>query len=222
VRLERVPDLVEGAAAVLADRLRECTVGGRECHFAASGGRTPWAIFRTLAEQPGIEWNKVHIYQVDERLAPSGSPERNLTHLEESLTSRVPAVLHPMPVDAEDCDGAAGDYARVLPSRLDLVHLGLGSDGHTASLIPGDPVLDVADRAVALTAGRYQGHRRMTLTLPTLNQARAIIWIVTGEDKTSALARLVAGDRSIPASAVSVTDALVLTDLDADPEPIRR
>ena len=119
-----------------------------------------------------------------------------------------------MPVWAHDLDAAASMYAADLPAALDLVHLGLGPDGHTASLVPGDPVLDVTDREVAVT-GIYQGRRRMTLTYPALNKARGVLWLVTGEDKVDALQRLLRGDTSIPAGRVAAENALVLADRSA-------
>jgi len=177
--------------------------------FAVSGGRTPWAMFADLAGK--LPWEKVTIFQVDERIAPDGDPDRNLTQLERSLPPGGAADVRAMPVWAEDLEEAAAMYAAALPERLDLVHLGLGPDGHTASLIPGDPVLDVCDRDVAIT-GEYQGRRRMTLTYPVLNGAGQILWLVTGDDKVDALARLRAGDPSIPAGRVSTANALVVAD----------
>ncbi len=177
--------------------------------FAVSGGRTPWAMFADLAGK--LPWEKVTIFQVDERIAPDGDPDRNLTQLERSLPPGGAADVRAMPVWADDLEEAAAMYAAALPQRLDLVHLGLGPDGHTASLIPGDPVLDVSDRDVAVT-GEYQGRRRMTLTYPVLNRARQILWLVTGDDKVDALARLRAGDPSIPAGRVSTANALVVAD----------
>jgi 6-phosphogluconolactonase/glucosamine-6-phosphate isomerase/deaminase len=168
--------------------------------FAALAGRMPW--------------NQVTIFQVDERVAPDGDPERNLTHLERSLPPGGVADVRAMPVWAHDLEAAAQMYASALPAAIDLVHLGLGSDGHTASLVPGDPVLDVVDRDVSVT-GPYQGSRRMTLTLPVLSRARRILWIVTGEDKADALRRLLAGDRSIPAARVATERALVIADRNA-------
>jgi 6-phosphogluconolactonase len=177
--------------------------------FAVSGGRTPWAMFADLAGK--LPWEKVTIFQVDERVAPDGDPDRNLTQLKRSLPPGGASDVRAMPVWAEDLEEAAAMYAAALPQRLDLVHLGLGPDGHTASLIPGDPVLGVSDRDVAVT-GEYQGRRRMTLTYPVLNRARQILWLVTGDDKADALARLRAGDLSIPAGRVSTANALVVAD----------
>jgi 6-phosphogluconolactonase len=177
--------------------------------LAVSGGRTPWAMFADLAGK--LPWEKVTIFQVDERVAPDGDPDRNLTQLERALPPGAAADVRPMPVWADDLEAAAAQYADELPPSLDLVHLGLGPDGHTASLIPGDPVLEVADRDVAVT-GEYQGRRRMTLTYPALNRGRAILWLVTGEDKVDALARLRAGDGSIPGGRVATDHALVIAD----------
>ena len=177
--------------------------------FAVSGGRTPWAMFADLAGK--LPWEKVTIFQVDERVAPNSDPDRNLTQLEQSLPPGGAADVRAMPVWSEDLEAAAAMYADALPEQLDLVHLGLGPDGHTASLVPGDPVLDVTDRDVAVT-GVYQERRRMTLTYPVLNRARQILWLVTGEDKVDALARLRAGDPSIPAGRISPAHAVVVAD----------
>ncbi len=189
------------AAAAIAER--------GQFTFAVSGGRTPWAMFADLAGK--MPWEKVTIFQVDERIAPDGDPDRNLMQLKRSLPPGGAADVRAMPVWSEDLEAAAAMYAGALPGQLDLVHLGLGPDGHTASLVPGDPVLDVSDRDVAVT-GVYQGRRRMTLTYPVLNRARQILWLVTGEDKVDALARLRAGDPSIPAGRVSTAHAVVVAD----------
>lgn len=178
--------------------------------LAVSGGRTPWVMFAALARED-VPWSEVAIYQVDERIAPDGDPDRNLTHLRQSLPGAGLERLVPMPVTDPDVEAAAAAYAKRLPERLDLVHLGLGDDGHTASLVPGDPVLGVTDRDVALT-GEYMGRRRMTLTYPVLERAEEVLWLVTGAEKAGPLARLLAGDESIPAGRVRAARALVLAD----------
>ena len=159
-----------------------------------------------------VDWGSVEIFQVDERIAPDGDPDRNLTHMLASLPPAAAERVRPMPVTAGDPVAAAAEYAAALPERLDLVHLGLGPDGHTASLVPGDPVLDVVDRPVAVTGGAYQERRRMTLTYPALAAARDLFWLVTGAEKREALAALLAGDESIPAGRVDAPGSLVLAD----------
>jgi 6-phosphogluconolactonase len=181
--------------------------------LAVSGGRTPWVMFRHLAGED-VPWKNVELYQVDERVAPAGDPARNLTQLEEALPAAAKASLRPMPVDAPDLDAAAEDYAASLPPRFDVVHLGLGDDGHTASLVPGDPVLDVTDRDVAVT-DVYNGRRRMTLTYPVLHRAAQVLWLVTGAEKAGPLARLRACDPSIPAGRLDGPSSLILADRDA-------
>lgn len=212
LEIEIFPDaaaVAERGAEYLAERARAAVEDHGRFTFAVSGGRTPWAMFSHLAGK--MPWEKVTIYQVDERVAPDGDADRNLTHLRASLPPGGSADVRAMPVEAHDLEAAAADYAQTLPEALDLVHLGLGPDGHTASLVPGDPVLDVMDRDVAVTK-EYQGRRRMTLTYPTLNRARRVLWLVTGDDKVDALERLRAGDRSIPAGHVSAANALVIAD----------
>jgi 6-phosphogluconolactonase len=178
------------AAALIAAQARESAAAGGRFILAVSGGHTPWIMLRELAGQE-VPWENLHLVQVDERIAPPDHADRNLTHLRESLLTRValdPDQIHAMPVEMDDLERAANQYSRTLsqvagsPPILDLVHLGLGPDGHTASLVPGDPVLNVTDADVALT-GVYQGRRRMTLTYPIINRARRILWLVTGADK---------------------------------------
>jgi 6-phosphogluconolactonase/glucosamine-6-phosphate isomerase/deaminase len=158
-----------------------------------------------------VPWDRVAIYQVDERVAPAGHTDRNLTHLVRSLPPDGVAVVLPMPVEDADLEEAAGRYAATLPDRFDLVHLGIGPDGHTASLVPDDPVLGVTDRDVALTEP-YQGRRRMTVTYPVLDRAELVLWLVAGEEKADALARLRVGDASVPAGRVRASTQLVFCD----------
>ncbi|HEV3276452.1 MAG TPA: 6-phosphogluconolactonase [Terriglobia bacterium] len=217
-----VDSVAQAAAEAIALSARRAVAARGKFILAVSGGHTPWVMLRALADRE-VSWNAVHVFQVDERVAPEGDPDRNLTHLRESLLQHAPLPpeqIHAMPVEAADLQAAATQYARALqeiagsPPVLDLVHLGLGPDGHTASLVPGDPVLAVTDRDVALT-GVYQGRRRMTLTYPMLNRARQVLWVVTGKDKTGALRRLRDGDRSIPAGRVQREEALLLADREA-------
>ena len=188
-------------------------------HFAlaVSGGRDPWPMFSQL-EDHELDWTKIEIFQVDERVAPAGSDQRNLTHLVESLSIGAQGSIRPMPVTDDDLEAAADRYAASLPEALDQAHMGLGPDGHCASLVPGDPVLDVTDKRVAMTAGEYQGVRRMTLTYPELHRVRRLLWVVTGEEKVDALSRLLDRDPSIPAGRVEPGgDSLVLADRAAAP-----
>jgi 6-phosphogluconolactonase len=187
--------------------------------MAVSGGRTPWIMLRALANED-ISWQHIHIVQVDERVAPAGDPDRNLTHLRESLLDHSPIPpenIHAMPVESPSLDAAAVEYASTLvklagsPPTLDLVHLGLGPDGHTASLVPSDPVLKVTNADVAVT-GIYQGRRRMTLTYPVINRARRILWLITGKEKVAMLTRLREGDESIPAGHVQQNRAVIFAD----------
>ena len=213
LRIEVCPDadaVAERGAEFVAERARAAVDDHGRFTFAVSGGHTPWAMFARLVGK-AMPWERVTIFQVDERVAPEGDPDRNLTHLRASLPPEASTDVRPMPVNADDLERAAAEYARSLPDAFDLVHLGLGPDGHTASLVPGDPVLEVMDRDVALT-GAYQGRQRMTLTYPVLERAPNVLWLITGEDKIDALRRLQAGDRSIPAGRISAANAVVITD----------
>jgi len=207
------------AAKLIAADARAAVAARGRFLMAVSGGHTPWAMLRALAQED-VPWSGVHVIQVDERVAPAGDAQRNLTQLAESLLAHAPLApeqMHAMPVEAPDLEAAAAGYAKTLralagsPPVLDLIHLGLGPDGHTASLVPGDPVLDEGAEDVALS-GPYQGRRRMTLTYPTLDRARRILWLVTGADKAAMLQRLCDGDRSIPAGRVRQDQALLLAD----------
>jgi 6-phosphogluconolactonase len=186
--------------------------------FAMSGGRSPWAMLAILGDLEEMPWGETELFQVDERIASPGSEDRNLTHMVLGLSMEHQSSLRPMPVTSRDLDAAAHEYDTSLPERLDLVHLGLGPDGHTASLVPGDPVLEVDDRRVAVTTNEYQGHRRMTLTYPALAEAREIIWLVTGEEKRDPLRKLLAADPSIPAGRVRNDTMFVVADSAASPQ----
>jgi 6-phosphogluconolactonase len=213
-------DLVaQRAAAIIAEDARAAVAARGRFVMAVSGGHTPWLMLRALVTDD-LPWPGVRVVQVDERVAPLGDPDRNLTHLHESLLNHAPLVpeqIHAMPVESPDLEIAAAQYASTLrqiagsPPVLDLVHLGLGPDGHTASLVPGDPVLDVKDADVAIT-GTYQGRRRMTLTYPIINRSRRLLWVVTGSEKEQMLKRLLDGDESVPAGRVRRERALVIAD----------
>jgi len=216
-------DLVaQKAASIIAEEARKTVALRGRFIIAVSGGKTPWKMLRALANED-VPWDGMHLLQVDERLAPEGHPDRNLTHLRESLLGYAPLLpirIHAMQVEQKDTEAAASDYARVIgeiagsPAIIDLVHLGLGPDGHTASLVPGDPVLDVTNKDVAST-GIYQGRRRLTLTYPIINRARQILWLITGTEKAKMIQGLLSGDLSIPAGRISQEHAMVLADRDA-------
>lgn len=207
------------AAQVIAAAAREAVAVRGHFALAVSGGRTPWVMLRLLAAEV-LPWEAIDVFQVDERVAPAGDPDRNLTHLRDSLAAAPlpPARLHAMPVEERDLAAAAQRYGGALravcgdPPVLDCVHLGLGADGHTASLVPGDAVLGVQAADVAPTAGSYQGRRRLTLTYPVLDRARQILWVVTGAEKMEALARLRRADAAIPGGRVRQERALLLAD----------
>jgi len=212
VTLPDAASLAKQSASFVAARARAAVADHGRFSWAVSGGRSPWAMFAELAHED-VPWGSTEIFQVDERVAPDGDPDRNLTHLRQSLGS-APAKVLPMPVNDPDLESAAAAYADALPARFDLIHLGLGPDGHTASLVPDDPVLEVTDRLVALTAP-YQGHPRMTLTYPALSRADEILWLISGEDKRGPLAALLHGDQSIPAGRVQARHSTVLADASA-------
>ncbi|HTB50471.1 MAG TPA: 6-phosphogluconolactonase [Solirubrobacteraceae bacterium] len=199
------------AAEIVVEHAHAAIAARRMFTLAVSGGHTPGQMFAVLARRNDFPWDQSAIYQVDERIAPGGDPNRNLTLLWDNLPEAAFSQLHPMPVQADDLDEAAARYASALPERFDLIHLGIGADGHTASLVPGDPVLDVRDRDVALT-GLYMGLPRMTFTYPVLNRARALLWLITGKEKREALSRLQAHDESIPAGQVASERAQIIAD----------
>jgi 6-phosphogluconolactonase len=213
-------DLARRGAALVAEAARTAIADRGRFRLAVSGGRTPTAMFAALAEEE-LAWDAVHLFQVDERLAPAGSPDRNAAGLRSALLDRValpPDHVHLMDVEradlAADLAAAARDYAavlgRVADGRLDLVHLGLGEDGHTASWPPGDPVVDATDDVAWV--GPFHGLARLTLTPPAVNRAGHILWLVEGADKADVLARLRAGDPALPASRVRRSGVTLLAD----------
>jgi 6-phosphogluconolactonase len=217
IPLETLPDdtsVALRAAELVLDHARAAIAARGMFTFAVSGGHTPGQMFAELALRGDFPWDQTAIYQVDERVAPDGDPDRNLTLLWDNLPEAAFSQLHPMPVQADDLKQAAERYASAIPERFDLIHLGIGADGHTASLVPGDPVLDVLDRDVALT-GIYMGLRRMTVTYPVLDRARTLLWLITGSEKREALHRLLRGDESIPAGRVVAANALIVADAQA-------
>ena len=220
IEILNTPESVaQKAAGIIAAEAR-AAVAARGCFvMAVSGGHTPWLMLRALATAD-MPWPAVQVAQIDERVAPAGHPDRNLTHLRESLLNRTPLSaeqIHEMPVEAADSETAIAQYVATLQRIagespvLDLAHLGLGPDGHTASLVPGDPVLNVANADVAMTAP-YQGRRHMTLTYPMINRSRRVLWVVTGGEKTSMLTHFLEGDESIPAGRICRERALLIAD----------
>ena len=212
-------EVAHEAASMIAAMARKYVAADGCFLMAVSGGKTPWKMLQSLGKED-IPWKSVHVFQVDERVAPSGHPDRNLTQLRKCLLAHAPLEedhIHAMPVELNDLESAAANYSDILskiagkPPVLDLVHLGLGSDGHTASLVPDDPVLSVDDRDVTITR-IYKGRKRMTLTYPMINRSRNILWIVTGAEKVAMLKRLQANDTTIPAGRICQDKALILAD----------
>jgi len=213
--LQVVPDekaAARRAAELISEAGADAVAERGAFSLAMSGGRSPWAMLAMLSEDESMPWEQTELFQVDERIASPGSEDRNLTHMVLGLSMDHQVALRPMPVTQRDLEAAAREYEKALPAPLDCVHLGLGPDGHTASLVPGDPALDATDRRVTLTETAYQDHHRMTLTYPALAEARRIVWLVTGPDKRDALARLLTGDPLIPAGRVQNEKMTVVAD----------
>jgi 6-phosphogluconolactonase len=216
--------LARAAAAHVAGAAASAIAERGRFSLAVSGGSTPGAMFAALADAAAsglpVAWDRIHVFQVDERVVPDGDPERNATELRSALLERVPLPagnVHLMDVGAIDLDVAARAYAELIGSTcggvIDLVHLGLGDDGHTASWPPGDPVVDRTDDVAVV--GPYRGHRRMTLTPPLVNRARSVLWLVSGAEKAPVLRRLLEGDPSLPSSRVDPGRSVVFADEDA-------
>ncbi len=216
---DNADSVARAAASRIALDARAAVAARGRFTMAVSGGKAPWQMLRDLAEED-VPWKDVHVFQVDERIAPAGDPDRNLTHLRESLLEHAPLPpnqIYAMPVESSDLEAAALEYTETLrkeagsPAILDLAHLGMGPDGHTASLVPNDPVLGVSNTDVALT-GVYLGRRRMTLTFPIINRSRRILWLITGSEKVPMFSRLRAADPTIPAGRISQAHALIMAD----------
>lgn len=207
------------AAAMISAAARSAVSERGRFILALSGGNAPKLMFNTLSRED-FPWGETHLFQVDERIAPDGHPDRNLELLRATIFEKTPIArerVYSMPVQEEDLESAAVKYENALrdvagtPPVLDLIHLGLGTDGHTASLIPGDPALDLVNRDIGVT-NIYNGWSRMTMTYPVINRARSILWLVTGAEKSEMLARLMRGDYSIPAGRVRRQSSFVFTD----------
>lgn len=221
LELEILPDgpaLAARAAELVAQRLAGAAAARGAATLAVSGGSTPMSFLAELAGKQ-LPWEAIHIFQVDERVAPPGDPDRNLTGLQAALLERAPippANVHPMPVNDSDLDQAAAAYEHEIRAvagpegRLDVVHLGVGDDGHTASWPPGDTLVDAA--ADVAIIGPFNGRIRMTLTPPAVNRSRWIVWLIAGGAKAPVVPRLVAGDPALPASRVRRTAATLLAD----------
>ena len=216
---ETVDDVAVAGADFIFHRATEAIAERNQFTLALSGGSTPWRMLGKLAGYE-LPWRQVRIFQVDERVAPDGDPQRNLVHIEKEFADRIglpPENLHAMPVDSADLDVGARCYQVCLnqsagePPVLDVIHLGLGADGHTASLVPEDPGLQVTDRDFAIT-GTYDGRQRMTLTYPLINRARHLLWLITGEGKSAMLSRMLQADYEIPAGRVNQMHAVVVAD----------
>lgn len=218
-------EVAKEAAIYIADRIRENVARKGSFTMAISGGRTPWEMIKELAKED-LHWEKVFLFQVDERIAPDAHPDRNLTQLFKAIEGTKLVLrlnIFPMRVTADNLNEACEEYADHITrltenGKFDLIHLGLGTDGHTASLVPGDAVLAVQDKTVAITGDTYQGRHRMTLTYPLINQAAKILWVITGAEKAEMLNRLLHQDPSIPAGKIDQHHAIVLTEESASVE----
>jgi 6-phosphogluconolactonase len=219
----RVYDTAEEAAIAAADwlasALADAVAARGRASLALSGGRTPWRMLETL-DSASMPWSALSVYQVDERAVAIDDERRNGQRIAELLVGPhrlAPDRFKPMPAEQQPLAVAAATYATLLEADLgscpvlDVVQLGLGADAHTASLIPGDPLLEVTDQWVGVS-GMYQGTQRLSLTFPVLNAARFRLWLVTGADKVDALHALMAGDRALPCGRVTGDDSVIFAD----------
>lgn len=208
------PDAAERAAVWIAGRLRDAHRRRGTASLALSGGSTAPPMIAALLAQP-VPWDTTTVWQVDERIAPDGDPARNAGQLAD-----LPCRVRPMPVTATDLRRAARRYGAALPERLDVVHLGLGDDGHTASWPPGDDGPIQSDRSVELV-GEFHGLPRMTLTRHVVNHARSRAVLTVGSGKRAMVERWLLGDRSLPITAVRSASTWVFLDDEAAPPGFR-
>lgn len=210
-------------AGWLAHRIERVLGRKPVAHVAVSGGDSAPPVWDHLARS-GVSWERVHLWQVDERVAPAGGPDRNATGLLARLVAPagVPEEhVHLLPVDEPDLAQAAVRYGHELGrwcgGHLDVVHLGLGADGHTASWPPADPALDAATGDVAVV-GPFRGVVRLTLTRAAVNRADVRLLHVTGAAKRPALLAFLRGDAAVPASHLRRSGTTVITDQAIPPD----
>jgi 6-phosphogluconolactonase len=206
------------SADLVARRIRAAVARRGRCRLAVSGGSTPAAMLDALVRLD-VPWDSVELHQVDERIAPSGSADRNATQLEAHLLAPLRAAgrglprrnVHLLPVESHDLIRAVRSASRRLDAAppFDLIHLGLGDDGHTASWPPG---VDVPSGNALAAVGPFNGFRRVTMTPRVVNAARSRLVVVSGASKAQAVERWSCGDRSAPISRVRRTDTTVILD----------
>jgi 6-phosphogluconolactonase len=213
-----VSDAADHVATLCRDAMREAVDARGTGSLCLAGGTTPQPMYQQLAggaPHDGVPWADVEFFFSDERDVPRDHAESNYRMAQQLLLDRLPidpARVHPMCIDP-DPDASARDYEQTLAEHvtagedgvpvLDFVLLGIGADGHTASLFPESPMLDTDDRWVMTTEGPHFGRRRMSLTLPLLNAARHVVMLVTGAEKASIVRDVLGGDRDdLPAARV--------------------
>jgi len=208
------------AAELIAECLREAIARSGNGTVALSGGRTPSTMLQELASAP-LDWSRIHIFQVDERLVDDGDERSNMKTIRSAFERPSLAIeqMHHMQIHGDSPQAGADRYTSQIrlvagnPPTFDVVHLGLGEDGHTASLFPGDSALD-ADGDVAVT-GIHGGVRRMTLTLKVINRARSRVWLVTGNAKRNVVQGLLRRDLALIASRVDQDNSSLVIDREA-------
>ncbi|GAO02397.1 6-phosphogluconolactonase [Anaeromyxobacter sp. PSR-1] len=225
VRAADPAGLARAAAEEVARRAGEAVAARGRFAVALAGGSTPRALYEVLADPAApwrgrVPWARTEVWFGDERCVPPDHPDSNYRMAREALLDRVaPAAVHRIEGERPPAEAAARYEAALrrdaepdgAPPRLDLVLLGLGADGHTASLFPGSPALDERARWVAAPFVPAVGAHRVTLTLPVLERARAIAFLVSGAGKRAALGRLLAaGPPAIPAARVRPLDGALL------------